>query len=140
MSNPVGEGRFSLILEGVDLPVEQIEKTLNIQPTQIIRKGDVLNKLPLMIAECDEWGRTIDLTNSQDTDTALNDLLAQIILQASALKAFADQGISVKLRLYVQSDYAQMSYRLMPETLSRLVATGLPLEVSSMSWGELGLG
>lgn len=139
MSNPVGEGRFSLILEGTDLPADDIGKALGIQPTHIVRKGDVLNKLPLMIAECDEWGRTIDLTNSQDTDTALNDLLAQIILHTGDLKAFAEQGISVKLRLYVQSDYAQMSYRLMPETLSRLVATGLPLEVSSMSWGEIGI-
>lgn len=139
MSNPVGEGRFSLILEGNDLPAADIEKALNIQPTHIVRKGDVLNKLPLMIAECDEWGHTIDLTNSQNTDTALNDLLAQIILHTGELKGFAEQGISVKLRLYVQSDYAQMSYRLMPETLSRLVATGLPLEVSSMSWGEIGL-
>ena len=55
MSNPVGEGRFSLILEGTDLPVAEIEQKLGIQPTKIIRKGDVLNKLPLMIAECDEW-------------------------------------------------------------------------------------
>ena len=139
MSNPVGEGRFSLTLEGVDLPEAAIEQKLKIKPSRIIRKGDVLNRLPLMVAECDEWAHTIDLTNSQNTDAALNDLLAQIILHTGDLKEFAEAGIQVKLRLYVQSDYAQMSYRLMPETLSRLVATGLPLEVSSMSWGELGI-
>lgn len=139
MSNNVGESRFTLILEGADLPVENISRVLGLEPTRVIRKGDMLNRLPLMIAECDEWNRTIDLTNAHDTDSALNDLLAQIILHTSDLKAFAEGGISVKLRLYVQSDYAQMSYRLMPETLSRLVATGLPLEVSSMSWGEIGI-
>lgn len=139
MSNPVGEGRFSLILEGDELPAAEIEQVLGIHPTQIVRKGDVLNKLPLMVAEHDEWGCTISLTNSQNTDTALNDLLAQIIVHTADLKAFSERGISVQLRLYVQSDYAQMSYRLMPETLSRLVATGLPLEVSSTSWGEIGL-
>ena len=139
MSHSVGEGRFSLILEGADLPVEEIGQILSIQPTKIICKGDVLNKLPLMIAEHDEWAHTIDLTNSQNTDTALNDLLAQIILRTGDLTEMEAKGISVKLRLYVQSDYAQMSYRLMPETLSRLVATGLPLDVTSMSWGELGI-
>ena len=139
MSNPVGEGRFSLILLGNELPAAEIENTLGIQPTSIVRKGDLLNKLPLMIAERDEWAHTISLTNSQDTDTALNDLLAKIILHAGSFKVFEEKGICVQLRLYVQSDYAQMSYRLMPETLSRLVATGLPLEVSSMSWGELGI-
>ena len=139
MSNPVGEGRFSLVLEGTDLPVEEIGRKLNLQPTRVIRKGDVLNRLPLMVAEQDEWSFTIQLTHSQDTDTALNDLLAQLIVNNAAIKAFMEAGINVKLRLYVQSDYAQMSYRLMPETLSRLVATGLPLDVTSISWGELGI-
>lgn len=139
MSNPVGEGRFSLVMEGNDLPAAEIEQKLGIKATRVIRKGDVLNRLPLMAAEIDEWAHTIELTNAESTDTALNDLLAQIIVHTGELKAFAERGIKVQLRMYVQSDYAQMSYRLMPETLSRLVATGLPLEVSSMSWGELGI-
>ena len=139
MSHSVGEGRFSLILEGNDLPAEVSEQKLHIQPTRIIRKGDVLNRLPLMVAEHDEWAHTIDLTNADNTDTALNDLLAQLIVNAAALKELAESGMSVKLRLYVQSDYAQMAFRLMPETLQRLVATGLPLDVTSMSWGELGI-
>ncbi len=139
MSNPVGEGRFSLLLEGQDLPAEEIEARLKIAATRVIRKGDVLNRLPLITAQTDEWAHTIALTNAESTDTALNDLLAQIILHTGDLKAFADSGMRVRLRMYVQSDYAQMTYRLMPETLSRLVATGLPLEVSSMSWGEIGI-
>ena len=38
MSHPVGEGRFSLILEGNELPAEAIEQKLHIQPTRIIRR------------------------------------------------------------------------------------------------------
>lgn len=139
MSNNVGVARFSLILEGDDLPAERITQDLHLEPTRVIRKGDILNRLPLMTAECDEWTRTIDLSNVDNTDTAMNDLLAQLIVQNAALKALMEIGIRVKLSLYVQSDFAQMSYRLMPETLSRLVATGLPLEVTSISWGELGI-
>lgn len=139
MSHNVGESRFTLILEGNDLPVEHISEVLGLKPTRVIRKGDVLNRLPLMEAEHDEWNLTIDLSDTHGTDTALNDLLAQIIVHTGDVKALTEQGIAVKLRLYVQSDYAQMSYRLMPETLTRLVATGLPLEVSSMSWGEIGI-
>ncbi len=139
MSNAVGEGRFSLILEGNDMPVDLIEKKLHLAATRMIRKGDVLNRLPLMVAESDEWTYTIELTNSQDTDDALNKMLARLILCADVLRELATTGLHVKLRLYVQSDYAQMTYRLMPETLQRLVATGLPLEVTSISWGELGI-
>lgn len=139
MPNNHGESRFTLILEGENLPVERINEVLGLQATRIIRKGDVMNRLPLMVAENDEWNLTIDLSNYQGTDTALNDLLAQIILHNAAVKAFEAEGIRVKMHLYVQSDYAHISYRLMPETLSRLVATGLPLDISSMSWGELGI-
>ncbi len=139
MSNPVGEGRFSLILEGNDMPIDLIQKKLHMEATRFIRKGDVLNRLPLMVAENDEWTYTIELTNSQDTDDALNKLLARLILCGDALREMSDGGLKVKLRMCVQSDYAQMTYRLMPETLQRLVATGLPLEVTSISWGELGI-
>ncbi len=139
MSNPVGEGRFSLILEGDGMPVDLIQQKLQLEATRTIRKGDVLNKLPLMVAETDEWTYTIELTNSQDTDDSLNRMLAKLILCADVLRELSSTGLKVKLRLYVQSDYAQMTYRLMPETLQRLVATGLPLEVTSISWGELGI-
>lgn len=139
MSNVISEGRFSLILEGDDMPLERIEKKLKLSPTRIIKKGEVLNRKPLMLAESDEWTHTITLTDSQDTDAEMNKMLARVILCQDVLRELADSGVKVRLRLYVQSDYAQMTYRLMPETLQRLVATGLPLEVTSLSWGELGI-
>ena len=42
----VNEGRFSLIVQGDGLPVEEIEKALGLQATRLIRKGEVLNRLP----------------------------------------------------------------------------------------------
>lgn len=139
MRDSVAEARFSLIFEGRDLPVEKITESLSIQPTRLVRRGDVLNRLPLIEAETDEWFHTINLTSHQTTDAALNDLLAQIILHHQYVETLRANGVKVRLRLYVQSDSAQMSYSLTPETLSRLVATGLPLDVTSLSWGEVGL-
>lgn len=141
MSNLVSEARFSLILEADELSAETLktaQTALHMQPTRLIRKGEVLNRLPLMTAARDEWTYTIPLTNSQDTDAEMNQMLARVILAKATLDALRkEQGIHVKLRLYVQSDSVQMSYRLMPETLQRLVASGLPLDVTSVSWGEL---
>ena len=136
MSNPVGEGRFSLVMEGSDLPAAEIEQKLGIKATRVIRKGDVLNRLPLMTAETDEWAHAIELTNAESTDTALNDLLALMVYKEELMNRLKS-SYQVTLRLYVQSDYAQMAYQLMPETLSKIVATGLPLDVSSLSWGEV---
>lgn len=130
--------RFSLIVEGDGLPVEKIGPALGLEPTRIIHKGDVLNRLPLIEAATDEWTYTVPLDNPEGVDTQLNHLLAELILHQEELAELAKEW-TFTLRLFVQSDYAQIAYRLMPETLQRLVAVGLPLDVSSLSWGEVGI-
>ena len=130
--------RFSLIIEGDGLPVEEIGAALELEATHVIRRGDVLNRLPLIEAATDEWTYTVPLDNPEGVDGQLNHLLAELILHQEALTDMAARW-KVTLRLFVQSDYAQIAYRLMPETLQRLVALGLPLDVSSLSWGEVAI-
>ena len=130
--------RFSLIVEGKDLPIKEIGEQLELEPTRIIHKGDMLNRLPLIEAPADEWTYTVLLTSPEGVDTQLNHLLAHLILHQEQLADLA-RDWKFTLRLFVQSDYAQIAYRLMPETLQRLVALGLPLDVSSLSWGEVGI-
>ena len=130
--------RFSLIVEGDGLPVDDIGTKLGLDATHIIRKGDVLNRLPLIEATTDEWMYTVPLDNPEGVDDQLNHLLAKLILHQEALADLA-RDWKVTLRLFVQSDYAQIAYMLMPETLQRLVAIGLPLDVSSVSWGEVDI-
>lgn len=134
----VGEARFSLILHGDELPMEQVEALLGLKATRVLRKGDVINRLPLIEAETDEWMHTISLTDPEGTDAGLNGLLTHLTKCADALKELQAKN-RVELRLYVQSDYAQMAYSLMPETLQKLSELGLPLSVSSLSWGEIAL-
>lgn len=134
----VNEARFSLTIRGENLPVEQIEAGLKVKATRLIRKGDELNRLPLIVAEADEWQYAVALTAHHGKDAGLNDLLTLINDKAELLAPMKENG-QVSLRLYVQSDYAQMAYQLMPETLAKIVATGLPLDVSSLSWGEVKL-
>ena len=137
-NNRLDVARFSLIIEGDGLPIEEISKTLELEPTHVIRKGDILNRLPLIEAADDEWTYTVPLSSPNGVDTQLNHLLAELILHQEAVADLA-RNWRITLRLFVQSDYAQIAYRLMPETLQRLVALGLPLDVSSLSWGEVGI-
>lgn len=132
----VNEARFSLIVHGDKLPVEEIETGLGLKATRLVRKGEELNRLPLIVATEDEWVYDVPLTAHHGTDTALNDLLALMVYKEELMNRLKS-SYQVTLRLYVQSDYAQMAYQLMPETLSKIVATGLPLDVSSLSWGEV---
>lgn len=134
----VGEGRFSLLLHGNELPMEEIEQMLALKAVRTLRRGDVVNQLPLIKAETDEWIYTIPLVTPESEDAGLNQLLTHLAQHGEALKQL-QQRYSVELRMFVQSDYAQMAYSLMPETLSKLAELSLPLSVSSLSWGEFEL-
>ena len=65
-------------------------------------------------------------------------ILEKIAQSRDGLEKVKQYG-EVRLRLHVQSNYAQMAYCLMPETLSDLARIGIPLDISSVSWGEIGM-
>lgn len=134
----VGEARFSLIIHGESLPMEDIEAKLGLRATRVIHKGEVLNRLPLIEAPADEWVYTVPLTEPEGTDVEWNSLLSHLESRADALAALRE-SCTVTLRLYIQSDYAQIAYRLSPETMGKLVALGMPLSISSLSWGEVAI-
>ena len=136
--NSVNEARFSLIVQGDGLDVNRIESSLGLKATRMIRKGEELNRLPLVVAPEDEWVYAISLTEPEGTDGEWNALLSRLQERREQLNALK-QTYQVTLRMYVQSDYAQMAYQLMPETREKVVAIGLPLNVSSLSWGEVGM-
>ena len=98
----------------------------------------MLNRLPLIEAPADEWVYTVPLTDPEGTDAEWNSLLSHLTSRKEALAALRE-SCSVTLRLYVQSDYAQIAYCLSPETMGKLVALGMPLSISSLSWGEVAI-
>ncbi|MGN0972781.1 MAG: DUF4279 domain-containing protein [Aristaeellaceae bacterium] len=136
--NTVNEARFSLIVQGEGLDVDRIESSLGLKATRMIRKGEELNRLPLVVAPEDEWVHAVPLTEPEGADGEWNALLSRLLERREQLNALK-QTYQVTLRMYVQSDYAQMAYQLMPETMEKVVALGLPLNVSSLSWGEVGM-
>ncbi len=127
-----------LMVIGADLPMDEISDMLRIQPTSVIRKGDIINKLPRMVAGEDEWVYAHDLESPHGRDEIMKGILEKLRESREGLEKVKQFG-EVRLRLRVQSDYAQMAYCLMPETLSDLASIGLPLDISSISWGEIGM-
>ena len=109
---------------------------MGLKSTDVRHKGEVINRLPQIVAEHDEWYHEIELTESNDVDTAMNDLLETLAQHKEKLSALQDR-YAIILRMHVKSDYARIFYRLMPDTLARLAKTGVPLEVSVLSWGKM---
>ena len=131
----VAEATFSLIIRGEELPFEALREKLELGEVRMVRKGEELNRLPLIVAPEDEMVYAIPLTEPEGEDPALTALLLLLEKHAADMVEIR-KSYRVNLRMYVQSDKAQIAYRLMPETLAKLVATGLPLDVTSLSWGE----
>lgn len=129
--------RISLILSGDPLDPEQVSSLLQYEPTRLIRKGDLVSRLPALKAAENEWRHAVPLTDPLGHDSQLDSFLHELIGKKKLLSQLQEQGLRVTLRLYVQSDSVQMVYRLTPGTLSLLTELNMPLEVSSISWGEM---
>ena len=138
MSDQFWEARFSVVISGNELPFEQLNGDLGLKATRVIRTGDMLNKLPEVYAGRDEWLYTVQLTDPNGEDKDMNQVLMQLIEHREALSVI-QQMYTVTLRLYIRSNKAMIAYRLMPETLQHLLAIGIPLDVTSLSWGDVGM-
>ena len=132
----MGPGVLSLMISGDGLDFAAIEKGLALSATDTRTKGELLNKLPPIVSEEDCWLHEIQLSDKKGSDPGMHALLSVLEAACDTLAALRARH-EVILRLYIQSEYAQIFYRLMPDTLSRLARIGLPLEVSMVSWGGL---
>ncbi len=134
----LSDAKLALLGTGADLPMDEICELLELKPTRILHKGDLINRLPEMYAEEDEWVYMIQLSAPATTDMAMVHLLEHLSRHRDKLHQVKKLG-HVTLRLFVQSDYAQMTYNLTPATLGWLAGINLTLEISSLSWGEVGI-
>ena len=128
-----------LIVSGEGINFQEVSNSLKLESTETRIKDEVLNKLPLIVSEEDCWQYEIELADNEGLDPRMQALLQALEAAADALRTLREKH-AVTLRLYVQSDYAKIFYRLVPDTLRRLADIGLPLEVSVVSWGGLHFG
>jgi len=138
MANKI-QARVSLVVTGEAITANEITEEMGLQPTTIWKKGESFNGMPTMLVENSEWRHAVQLSKPIGHDADLDDFLEYLIAHKSALKKLIAGGMTVVLRLYVQSDAVQMVYQLMPGTLRLLSDLGMTLEVSSVSWGDAGV-
>ena len=115
--NPLSKPQSQLVLliSGEALDFDAISEALGLASTDTRRKGEVINRLPLIQAESDEWYHEVELTESNDVDTAMNDLLETLAQHKDKLAAIKER-YTIILRMHVKSDYARIFYRLMPKS------------------------
>lgn len=134
----LSDAKLALLVSGSDLPFDEINRLLELKPTSVVHKGDLINRLPEVYAEQDEWIYVLQLSAPSGTDMEMVHFLEHLTHHRDNIHQVKKLG-RVTLRLRVQSDYAQMTYNLTPATLGWLAGINLTLEISSLSWGEVGI-
>lgn len=132
----VFEGRFSVIVTGETLPMEEIDQQLALTPTRVLHKGDRISAKVNVLSGHDEWIYTVDVHDSEGADQQISQILAHLSEHRQGLETARKLG-ELKVVLHVQSDYAQMMFRIAPETMQQLISLRLPLNISALSWGEV---
>ena len=82
----VGEGRFSLMIRGEALQKQELAEKLSLIATGLIRKGELLSRVPRIEATEDVWVYEIPLTAPEGEDTALNALLETLLARRNFLE------------------------------------------------------
>ena len=114
LGGKLSAARISLILSGEACSFEEIEKTLGYKPTRLVKKGDLVSRLPALKAAESEWRHAVPLSKPLGQDDDCDGFLHELIAKKPLLDQLTARGMRVTLRLYVQSDSVQMVYQLMP--------------------------
>ena len=134
----VAEAKFSLVICGENLPMDEISATMGVASTRQVVKGEILNRLPEIVAHEDAWFHTLQLSNPGGRDEVLMGMLNNIVAHKEYLQQLAQKG-RVIMRVHLRSDRATQAWRWTPETLEILAETGFPLDVTCVSWGDIGI-
>ena len=137
-SEHVYRHEFALIVRGDGLDFDRISQQLSLPASKTLLKGDLLSKLPRLESPSDMWVHTQPLAVPEGEDPGLNELLSLIEKKKQELDTLSESA-QITFRLGIRSMNAQIIFSLMPKTLSRLAAIGYPLEISTFSFGEVGM-
>lgn len=125
-----------MIVTGESLPMEAIGAQLALTPTRVLRKGDRISAKVNVLSGHDEWIYTVSASDADGADSSIIAVLEHLEQHVPGLEAVRAMG-ELKVVLHVQSDYAQMFFRIAPQTMQKLIDLNMPLQISALSWGEV---
>lgn len=125
-------GSCSLVIRGEYLNNIDIAEELGISPTNLTLKGQYINNTKYK-APKDVWTYEVKLEDKDTPNTVVNNLVLKLKSAKKHLNHTLFEDISI--RLYLQSDMAQMYFEILPSVLVELAELNIRFEVSILSWG-----
>jgi len=126
-------GNCSLIIRGDNINLAEIEENLQIKPSRVVRKGEIISKT-IGKSQYNVWVFEIKFGKNKLPNIALEEMLTAISSSKTYLKGLIDT-VDIRIKCYVQSDYAQVGFEISPNVLKKLADMNMKLEISILSWG-----
>lgn len=115
--------------------IEYITKLLNIEPSKVIKKGEILSKKPLLKSKSFVWQlETERILNCSDIDNQIEDFFTRY---PSIIKniEYLNNYTTIRFRISIVSDFAQVGFSLSTKSIELLKRLNVPCEISIFSWG-----
>ncbi|MDO5154746.1 MAG: hypothetical protein Q4D51_02170 [Eubacteriales bacterium] len=123
-------GKISLIVEGDNISIDNLDMLIGITHSVYKRKGESASKI-MDVLEHDIVQYT------ENIDEATVDLtIYEFCRKVSKRITEVDKEYICNMRIYIQSDYAQIYWKLRKETIGALHSCNVDCEFSILSWGE----
>ncbi|MFD2117634.1 DUF4279 domain-containing protein [Paenibacillus yanchengensis] len=125
-------GACSLLIRGEGLDKESIDNNLKITHTGYIIKGQSI-KHSKITAPKDVWTYEMKFQQDEKPSTVLRNLIMKLIPVKNYL--YDDKFEDICIRMYLQSEWAQMYFDLSAAIIKVLAELNIRFEVSILSWG-----
>ncbi len=126
-------GNISLIIKDNSLDFKEISNNFNLENITITRKGDIISNA-FGEAKYDTWLYQLKI----DVNENINDAFKRFIKSIANAKEFIKLIVlehDICIKLYLQSDFAQIGFELSSDVINSIAGLNLKLELSILSWG-----
>ncbi|MEH7481541.1 DUF4279 domain-containing protein [Neobacillus drentensis] len=127
-------GSFNFIIRGEDLNLDEITKNINLKPSKVRRKGELIAKDIKM--KDSYWSYQIKYEGYNELDLALDELLNTLHPYKSFVSEIANV-YDVFINLSLRSNLGQLGFDLQPKILKALADLSIRFEVNILSYGEV---
>jgi len=124
---------FSLMIKGDPLSFVSIENRLSLTPTRLTRKGQIVSKV-IGPAISDVWVHEVQREGQETQSETLKRLVKKLSPHRLFIRDLAHSA-EVRIRCFVQSDYAQVGLELEPEAIAELAHLSVKFDIAILSWG-----
>ncbi|QIZ09386.1 DUF4279 domain-containing protein [Priestia megaterium] len=127
-------GSFNFIIRGEDLNLHEITKNINLKPSKVRRKGELIAKDIKM--KDSYWSYQIKYEGYNELDLALDELLNTLHPNKSFVSEISNV-YDVFINLSLRSNLGQLGFDLQPKILKALADLSIRFEVNILSYGEV---